>query len=338
MLGKGLESLIPNKYEPVIETPPPVLDVPPIVASSAPFIPPSPSSFPIGGGHAVTPPPVSGEAVYQIEVEKIQPNPHQPRKTFDEAQLAELAVSVREFGIIQPLIVTKIERETPYGTAIEYQLVAGERRLMAAKLAGLPRVPAVVRRDGSDREKFEMAIVENIQRADLNPIDTARSYAKLQEKFGLTQREVAARMGKSREVVANALRLLNLPSEMQEAIAANKLSESQGRVLLAVTDQAQQRYLFEQVTTNNVSVRELKSTIAQMNRPMPVEAPVAPTPPDTAFVRFEQEDVYTKLGRELQAALRAPVRVERAGMGGRITIDVTSEDDLRELVQKMRVI
>lgn len=332
MLGKGLESLIPNKYEPVVDTPPPVLDVPPVAAQAAPFIPPSPKPVPPA-------PSPSGEAVYQIEVEKIQPNPHQPRKTFDEAQLAELAVSVREFGIIQPLIVTKIERETPYGTAIEYQLVAGERRLMAAKLAGLPRVPAVVRCESGDREKFEMAIVENIQRADLNPIDTARSYAKLQEKFGLTQREVAARMGKSREVVANALRLLNLPSEMQEAIAGNKLSESQGRVLLAVSDPAQQRYLFEQVTTNNVSVRELKSTIAQMNRPMPVPAPQAPamaTPPDTAFVRFEEEDLYARLGRELQAALRAPVRVERAGMGGRVTIDITSEDDLRALVQKLR--
>jgi len=103
-----------------------------------------------------------------------------------------------------------------------------------------------------------------------------------------------------------------------------------------VSDPAQQRYLFEQVTTNNVSVRELKSTIAQMNRPMPVEAPAAPTPPDSSFVRFEQEDIYAKLGKELQATLQAPVRVERAGLGGRITIDITSEDDLRALVAKMK--
>lgn len=122
--------------------------------------------------------PDTGEAIFHIETEKIQPNPFQPRKNFDEAQLMELASSIREFGIIQPLVVSKIEKETPYGTAIEYQLIAGERRLMAAKIAGLPRVPAIVRRAPEDKEKFEMAIVENVQRADLNPIESARSYAK----------------------------------------------------------------------------------------------------------------------------------------------------------------
>ncbi len=334
MLGKGLESLIPDKYSPVIEEKPVVV---------APFS--VPASF---AGQAR--PTDSGEAVFHIEVDKIQPNPHQPRKTFDDAALAELASSVREFGVIQPLIVTKIQRDMAYGTAIEYQLIAGERRLRAAKLAGLPTVPAIVRRAPDEREKFEMAIVENIQRADLNPIDAARSYAKLQEQFGMTQREIAVRMGKSREVIANALRLLNLPTDMQDAIAACKLSESQGRVLLTATDSAQQRQLFEQVTMNNVSVREMKYTLARMNAPvvvqraytMPVVAsagflsPSIPIMPEAPFVRFGEEDVYEKLARELQAALHTPVAIDRAGGRKKLTIDLSSEDELRALVERLR--
>lgn len=317
MLGKGLESLIPDRSAPVapaekpLEKPLPRLD--------------------------------AGEAIFHIETEKIQPNPFQPRRDFDEEQLMELAQSVREFGIIQPIVVSKIEKETPYGTAIEYQLIAGERRLRAAKIAGLPRVPAVVRRAPEDREKFEMAIVENVQRADLNPIESARSYAKLSEQFGMTQREIAARMGKSRETIANAMRLLNLPTEMQDAIANGKISESQGRVLLALADPIKQKYLFEQVTTTNVSVREMKNTIAQMNRPEVLHGDDIPTiqtepvavPAAESFVRFAPEDEFSRLARELQATLRAPVHIERAGNGGKVTIDISSEDDLRALIMKM---
>jgi len=312
MLGKGLESLIPDK-------------------SASAAVPEKPLEKPVQQN--------SGEAIFHIETDKIQPNPFQPRRDFDEEQLMELAQSVREFGIIQPLVVSKIEKETPYGTAIEYQLIAGERRLRAAKIAGLPRVPAVVRRAPEDREKFEMAIVENVQRADLNPIESARSYAKLAEQFGMTQREIAARMGKSRETIANAMRLLNLPTIMQDAIASGKISESQGRVLLALADPIRQQQLFEQVTTTNVSVREMKSTIARMNTPeeVPVTPLVVPTslPVSTQFVSFTPEDEFSKMARELQATLRAPVRIERTGSGGKVMIDISSEDDLRALIAKM---
>lgn len=310
MLGKGLESLIPNRSAP----PEPVVEKP--VAPLAPR-------------------PDAGEAVFHIETDKISPNPFQPRRNFDEAQLHELAQSIREFGIIQPIVVSKIEKETPYGTAIEYQLIAGERRLMAAKIAGLPRVPAIVRRAPEDKEKFEMAIVENVQRADLNPIESARSYAKLQEQFGMTQREIAARMGKSRETIANATRLLNLPSEMQDAIAGGKISESQGRVLLAVSDPIRQKYLFEQVTSTNVSVREMKNTIARMNRSGEITGEdIAPEVAE-GFVRFGAEDEFAKLARDLQASLRTPVRIERTHDRAKITIDFSSEEDLRALIAKM---
>lgn len=331
MLGKGLESLIPNKNE---------SEQIPAVPEPRPIPPPRPDPQ---------------EAVFHIETDRIAPNPHQPRRHFDESQLAELASSVREFGVIQPIIVSKIERETPYGTAIEYQLIAGERRLMAAKLAGLPRIPAIVRVEPGEREKFEMAVVENIQRADLNPIETARSYAKLQEKFGLTQREVAMRMGKSREVVANALRLLNLPTGMQDAIASGKMSESQGRVLLAVADPVRQEQLFLQATTTNASVRDMKAAIARMDPAFvpslsgdfgeasspsvvatPVSAPLAVPETDLQFVNFEPEDAYAKLARELQEALHVPVRIDRTSGRNTVAIDCPSEDGLRALVEKIR--
>ncbi len=330
MLGKGLESLIPNRSG----------------ASAQSEVEPR-SVAPI-------PRPDVGEAIFHIETDRISPNPHQPRRNFDEGQLAELTASIREFGIIQPIVVSKIERETPYGTAIEYQLIAGERRLMAAKRAGLPRVPAIVRKEPNEREKFEMAIVENIQRADLNPIETARSYAKLQEQFGLTQREIAMRMGKSREVVANSLRLLNLPTEMQDAISVGRMSESQGRVLLTLADPIRQSQLFEQAMMANVSVREMKLAIARMASPL---APIASTQeatlpsasqgfegqallvsePTPSFVRFEPEDVYAILARELQAALHTPVAIERTGARKKLMIDLSSEDDLRALVERFRV-
>lgn len=310
MLGKGLESLIPNKNWSA-ELPPERKLAPPSAPRND-----------------------AGEAVFHIEVDHIKPNPHQPRKSFDEAQLGELAASIREFGIIQPLIVCKIEKEVPYGTAVEYQLIAGERRLMAAKIAGLARVPAIVRIMPKEKEKLEMAVVENIQRADLNPIETARSYAKLQEQFGLTQREIAARMGKSRETIANAVRLLNLPTEMQDAIAQNKISESQGRVLLAISDAIKQHYVFEQVANNNMSVRELKNTIARMNRAPSMQSGRAGIA--EAFVEGgAADDELERLARELEAALKTRVRIERLGEKNKLTIDFYSEDDLRHLIEKL---
>lgn len=326
MLGKGLESLIPNKNE--------TAGAPVTIPAPASFTAPVTKPVPIGMPARLEPREQSAESVFHIEVEKIKPNPYQPRKNFDEVQLQELSASIREFGIIQPLIVSKIEKETPQGTGVEYQLIAGERRLMAAKMLGLPRVPAIVRAVPEEKEKFEMAIVENIQRADLNPIETARSYAKLQEQFGLTQREIAARIGKSRETIANVVRLLNLPTEMQDAIAQNKISESQGRVLLAIVDPLQQRYLFEQVTQNNISVRELKNTIARMNRPVAQTMQAAVMQPGS-FVQFAQENEYAGLVRELEEMLKTPVSIEKSGAQSKLTITVSSAADLHHIIEKL---
>src|ERR1051325_3504330 len=197
-------------------------------------------------------------AIYQIEIEKIKPNPFQPRRHFDEVSLQELAQSIREFGVIQPIVVSKIIKETERGTEVEYQLIAGERRLMASKLLGLERVPAIVKKVDEHRIKLELALIENVQRSDLNAIEEAKAYARLQDEFGLAQREIAARVGKSREVVANTLRLLNLPQNIQEAVRLGKINQSQARTLLGIENVEEQNRIFESLLTHRMSVRALR--------------------------------------------------------------------------------
>jgi len=266
------------------------------------------------------------EAIFHIETEKIKSNPHQPRKRFDEESLKELADSIREFGIIQPLIVSKIEKETDFGTDVEYQLIAGERRLMAAKLVGLERVPVVVRRFSQKAEGLEVAIVENLQRTDLNSIEVARAYAKLQDEFGLTQREVAARMGKSRETIANTLRLLNLSSEIQDALADNKINESQARMLLVVDDHISQKKLFEELLNKDLTVRELRSRIRRAK-------------PDSESQKeeaggFQDEEIY-QLEEKLEQTLGTRVKIDKKKEGGKIIISFYSPEELYGIIKKL---
>ncbi|MEK7555143.1 MAG: ParB/RepB/Spo0J family partition protein [Patescibacteria group bacterium] len=270
--------------------------------------------------------PVQGP-VFLIETERITPNPQQPRRHFDEEGIRELANSIREFGIIQPLVVTKLERVTETGTEVSYQLIAGERRLLASKMVGLERVPAIVRSVELDRERLELAIVENIQRVDLSPIEAARAYAKLQDQFGLTQREIGARLGKSRESVANTMRLLSLPNQVQEAVGRGKVSESQARMLLMVSDMAAQQSLFEDILKSNVSVRELKSRIRKTNERIASSevAKESGSDPEIALVE-----------RELEEALGTRVKVERVGATGKITIAFYSPEELHGIVDRLR--
>jgi ParB family chromosome partitioning protein len=273
-------------------------------------------------------PPISGP-VFLIEVTQIKPNPNQPRRDFNEEQLRELANSIREFGVLQPIIVTKIERETPTGTEVEYLLIAGERRLMASKLAGLERIPAIIRNVSLDKERLELAIVENIQRVNLNPIESARAYSRLQDEFKLTQREIASRLGKSREVIANSMRLLGLPQAIQDAVAEGKLSESQARLLLMIEDIPKQQALFEEIIRNNLSVREVKSKIAilknEAEKAISQAGDTAPVDPETIALQ-----------RELEEALGAKVKVEKAGASGKITINFHSAEEMYGLVQRLK--
>lgn len=264
------------------------------------------------------------EAVFQLEVEKIVPNPDQPRRNFDESALKELAASIREFGLLQPIVVSKVEHEVPEGTRVEYQLIAGERRLMAAKLLGLELVPAIIRNLTYSREGLELAVIENIQRENLNPIEMARAFARLQDEFRLTQREVASRLGKSREVVANTIRLLDLPQEIREALERGEISESHGRLLLTIDDQGLQRRLFQDLLENRMSTRELRHKVR-------ASAPA----PRTGRLHEHLPPELKHVQEELSSALGAPVKIDPgSGSGGKITISFYSEEELRGILER----
>lgn len=267
--------------------------------------------------------------VFLIEVDKIKPNSQQPRRDFNDEQLRELAGSIREFGILQPLVVSKLEKETEAGTQVEYELIAGERRWLAAKLIGLERVPAIIRSIDLDRERLELALIENVQRADLNPLEAARAYARLQDEFKLTQREIAARIGKSRETVANTVRLLNLPQQMQAAVSTSQISESQARLLLSVVDLAQQQTLFEDLLRSNMSVRELKSRIRRIKG----EKEEGRKEEEKAEMAIDPETLMVQ--RELEEFLGAKVKVEKTGPAGKITIAFYSPEELKGIISKL---
>ena len=263
--------------------------------------------------------------IFHIEVNKIKPNPFQPRRDFDETALQELASSIREFGILHPIVVTKMETPTDFGTNVEYQLISGERRWRASQIAGLERIPAIIRAMPSDRERLELAIIENIQREDLNPIETARAYAKLQDQFGLTQREISVRVGKSREAIANAVRLLNLPSQIQDAVSGGKLNESQARLLLMVPDMKEQLDLFNNILINNLSVRELKQRIRSNRGEALISSSEAPKK-DPELERIEDQ---------LRELLGTKVKLQRDKDGGKLTINFYSTEELLSIIQKL---
>lgn len=269
------------------------------------------------------------DAVFHIEVEKIKSNPYQPRKHFDEDALKDLANSIREFGILQPLVVTKIETESPSGVIVEYQLIAGERRLMASKRAGLERVPVIIRQSADRAEQLELAIIENLQRENLDTIETARSYARLQDEFGMTQREIAARLGKSREVIGNALRLLGLPVEIQDALSHNQINESQARLLLSIPNMTVQKQLFSDLLSKSFSVRELKAKIKNIHNPPQANA-------QPAFVDQRTEDLEVRdLQNRLKDSLGTDVKIEKRGESGRIVINFYSTEELYGVVKRI---
>ena len=262
--------------------------------------------------------------VFHLEVSKIKPNPYQPRRHFDEDALRDLASSIREFGVLQPLVVTKVMNDTPSGTDVSYELIAGERRLMASKKAGLERVPAIIRKATPNKEKLELAIIENLQRENLNPIESARAFAKLQDQYGMTQREIGARLGKSREVVANSVRLLSLPSYIQEAVETGKVGESQARLLISIASLDTQQKLFEDLIKNNLSVRELRSRVISTN---------ARTNAVNKFSQVEPE--IRHLQEKLSELFGTKVKIDKNGDTGKITITFTSPEELKGIIDKV---
>jgi ParB family transcriptional regulator, chromosome partitioning protein len=255
----------------------------------------------------------------EVDVDRISPNEHQPRHRFEDARLDELAQSIRSNGVIQPIVVRQV--------ADGYRIIAGERRWRAAQRAGLTRVPVVVKEvaAGRDAQLLEMALVENIQREDLNPIDEAAAYEKLSTDFNMTQEEIAEAVGKDRSSVANHMRLLKLPQEVRAEVAGGRLSMGHARALLAVIDEGSQRQVAREVIARNLSVRETEAMVKRV-----AQGPAAPRSEPAA------PDVHTRAAEEkLRLTLGTRVRINRKGAGGRIEIDFSSEDELHRLYEHL---
>ena len=269
--------------------------------------------------------------IYQIEVNKIVPNPYQPRREFSDEAIQELASSIREYGVLEPLIVKRIEKEQPDGINIEYQLIAGERRLRASKVAGLKTVPALIKSFDNKCLELEIALVENVQREDLSPIMKARAYGQLVNEFGYTQEMVGRRVGKSREAVANALRLLQLPFEAQKALDENKITESHARALLLLPNMEKQRALLGEVLSKQLSSREAEMIARQFIEKQNIKTgnPGRKRLGDS----FSPKDL--ELREKLESLFDAKVMIKRKGDKGEISIFFYSEDEFNGLVDRI---
>ncbi len=256
-------------------------------------------------------------AVVDVPLARVVPNPYQPRRHMDDADLAELAASIREHGVLQPVLVTE--------TLDGYQLIAGERRVRASRLAGLERIPALVRQL-ADRNQLEVALVENVQRADLDPIDEATAYRQLIDEFGLTQEKVAERVGKARATIANTLRLLDLHPDVQAAIGDLSLTEGHGRALGGLPVEGQGRVLGT-VLAQGLSVRQTEELVRRLREPkQPKAAAAAPGRLDADLERVE-EDLRERLGTK--------VSLSRSRKGGRIVIEYYSDEELGRLYERL---
>lgn len=263
------------------------------------------------------------DAVFWVEVDKIKPNPFQPRREFDEAHLKNLADSIRQYGVLQALVVTRKElAKEGGGLGVEYELIAGERRLRAARLAGLQQVPVLIR-DGEETDlmKLELAIIENIQREDLSPVDRARAFDRLVKEFNFKHHEIGKKVGKSREYVSNSLRLLSLPEYVLEALSANKITEGHTRPLMMLVDRPEeQETLFKEIVFKKLNVREAES----IARHIAVER---------ARKLIDQELI--DIEDQFKEKLGTRVRIEKKDEGGRVTIDFFNKDDLRALLERI---
>lgn len=288
-LGRGLSALIP--------------DLPVSTATSA-----APRSV--------------GTASLEVDLDLLQPNRDQPRATVDDVKLEELAQSIRSHGVIQPIVVTqKSSGESGF------EIVAGERRWRAAQRAGLLRVPVVVR-EVPRTKRLEMALIENIQRENLNPIEEGAAYKRLADDYGLTQVEIAESVGKDRATVANYQRLLGLPPEVRADVAAGHLTMGHARALAGLADARAQRHVSREIRAQDLSVRETETLVKRIGSPKRAPAPAGP-----------EGDVHTRAAEErLRLALGTRVRIVRRGKSGRIEINFTSEDELHRLYDALTVV
>jgi ParB family transcriptional regulator, chromosome partitioning protein len=283
-LGRGLSALIPTPTPPAAPAPPPT---------------PTRDTLP--------------RATAEVDVDLLTPNPRQPRMQIEESHLEELAQSIRQHGVIQPILVRQVEHR--------YEIVAGERRWRAAQRAGLLKVPVVVRQVPDDK-LLEVALVENIQREDLNPIEEAQAYRRLTDDLQLSQETVAAAVGKDRATIANYMRLLRLPVEVRNELSSGALSMGHARALLSLADEAAQRRVARDIVARGLSVREAEGLVRREGAP-----PRAPRKPNDANTRAAED--------RLKLALGTRVRIVRKGPGGRIEIDFGSEEELQRIYESL---
>lgn len=266
------------------------------------------------------------DSIFWVEVNKINPNPYQPRRDFDEARLRDLADSIRQYGVLQPLVVTRREVEKEDGgLAVEYELIAGERRLRASKMAGIAQVPVLIRSVEDDaKTKLELAIIENLQREDLNAVDRARAFARLAEEFGFKHAQIAQKIGKSREYVTNTLRILSLPEEILQAVSEGKISEGHTRPLMMLVDRPEEQItLFKEIMFKKLTVREAEGISRRI-----------------AHERARKKETVTPemlyLEGKLAETLGTRVQIEKREIGGKIIIDFFSPEDLQSILDLIK--
>ncbi len=260
------------------------------------------------------------EGVRSVAVDQISPNPEQPRQHFDDKQLSELAESIRANGLIQPLIVTRAPANVP----VPYILIAGERRWRAAQMAGIAELPAIVR-EATQQQLLEWAVIENVQRADLNPLEEAAAYKSLMEQFDLKQSEIAAQVGKSRVSIANTIRLLNLNSACQAALLDGSISEGHGRALLGLDNVSLQGDLLAQIIKKRLSVRQTEALVRDVNAAGQRGQQRKPDPDPEAEALQEM----------FQSALGTKVQLQRGKKGGRVVIHFYSDEELQAIYDRI---
>ena len=259
----------------------------------------------------------AGQATTEIAVDRIAPNPFQPRRRFDDTELASLTASIAEHGVLQPILVTE--------TIDGYQLVAGERRLRAARAVGLERIPAVVRQLG-EVAQLEVALIENLQREDLDPIEAANGFRRLIDEFGMTQEQVADRVGRARSTVANTLRLLDLGPAVQQAVIERRLTEGHARALGGLSVEHQE-HVVSTVIDQDLSVRQTEELVRRLREPRPATAAAEAAPERDADLDRVEEDLRRALGTKVSLA--------RTRRGGRIVIEYYSDEELGRLYDRL---
>jgi ParB family chromosome partitioning protein len=256
------------------------------------------------------------KAVQEYSIEAISPNPRQPRTNFNAEELSELAASIQEHGVIQPLIITQAEKPN------HYLLIAGERRLIASKQAGLKTVPAILR-DSNEQDRLELALIENVQRADLSPLETAEAYRQLSDEFNLSHIEIAKRVGKSRVSITNTLRLLNLPPSVQEALAAGIISEGHARALLSLSSPQAQAAVLQSIQEKGLNVRQTEELVRKLSGEKPAQKPKPDLDPE---IKALEERLRSNLGTK--------VNLKHGRKGGTITIHYYSDEELDGLLKR----